>query len=181
MKPWQKKAAAGATAAVIAASLVGAMEGTRYVPYRDVGGVATVCQGVIRGIDLHHTYTPDECAALDQRERNIAMQVVAHTIRHPVTEPQKAAATDFIYNEGAGTWDRSSMLRDFNRGDTKKACRDFLLYVCVRVPKGKGNATGPCWTSDHHMIFVNGLNVRRHEEYDLCVGKYNAPGVPALK
>lgn len=181
MRPWQRKAAAGATAAVIAASFIGSMEGTRYVPYRDVGGVATVCQGVTHGIDFHRTYTPAECAVLDQRERAIALAVVKHTVRRPITEPQKAAAAGFIYNEGAGTWDRSSMLRDFNRGDTKKACRDFLLYVCVRTPKWKGNSTGPCKTADRHMKYVSGLDVRRHDEYDLCVGKYNAPGIPALK
>lgn len=169
MKTWQKLSAGGALAAVIMGSLTGTMEGTRHTPYRDVGGVGTACEGVTHGIDMGHTYTPAECAALDQRERAVALAVVERTLRQPATEAQKAAFGDFIYNEGAGTWQQSSMLRDFNHGDRHKSCADLMRYVCIRVPAGSGDKLAPCSTRDHHMRFVRGLQVRRQYEHELCV------------
>ena len=170
MKTWQKLAAGGALAAAIMGALTGTMEGTRYTPYRDVGGVGTACEGVTHGIDMRHTYTPAECSVLDQRERAVALAVVERTLRQPATEAQKAAFGDFIYNEGAGTWQQSSMLRDFNEGKANKACGDLMLYVCVRTDTKNGaEAGGLCYSTKRPMRFVRGLQVRRQYEYELCM------------
>ncbi|MDI9095705.1 glycoside hydrolase family protein, partial [Providencia rettgeri] len=52
----------GAGASAIALTVIAHFEGVRYEPYKDVGGVLTVCYGHT-GIDIvpNKTYTKEEC------------------------------------------------------------------------------------------------------------------------
>lgn len=60
-------AIAGVVAAGVIATQIPALEGTKYVPYVDTGGILTVCSGVTFPKPIPgKTYTKEECAALDE-------------------------------------------------------------------------------------------------------------------
>ncbi|OWT62028.1 lysozyme [Candidimonas nitroreducens] len=122
--------ATGAPAVLIAAALIGHSEGTRYTPYRDVGGVLTVCEGhtgpdVIEG----KTYTPGECATLRNRDIAAAEAAVDRLVKVPISTTERAALIDFAYNAGAGNLARSTLLRKLNAGDHAGACAEYRRWV----------------------------------------------------
>ncbi len=168
MKRWQKLAAGGAAAAVIAGAMAATFEGIRFHPYGDVGGVPTVCEGVTAAslppgvtIDPAHTYTPAQCVQLDSYAEHKAQLIVDRTVHVPLTQPQRAALTDFVYNEGEGHWLESEALREFNRGHIQAGCNGLLPTAAQ--PKR--------WVSAQGKI-LRGLVERRQAEWQLCVGDY---------
>ena len=74
--------AAGGGALAIAAVLIPNLEGNSYTPYRDVGGVWTVCNG-ITGPDVIQgkTYTQKECDALLQKHLRPYARSVERSVR----------------------------------------------------------------------------------------------------
>ncbi|MDE2472843.1 MAG: glycoside hydrolase family protein, partial [Bradyrhizobium sp.] len=120
----------------------------------DVGGVATVCEGITHGVDRHHTYTPEQCSVLDTAERSKSLAEIAATVHVPLTPAQAAAFGDFEYNVGAGSWERSTALQDVNHGDVRAGCNQILRWVYAA---GRKNA----WQVQ-----------RRQAEWQLCVGDY---------
>ena len=84
--------AAGGGALAIAAVLVPSLEGNSYTPYRDVGGVWTVCNG-ITGPDVIQgkTYTQKECDALLQKHLQPYARSVERSVKVPSNAYQKAA------------------------------------------------------------------------------------------
>lgn len=99
-------------------------------PYRDVGGVWTVCDGHT-GPDVIPTkhYSDAECDALRKADLAKAQKVVHALVKVPMTAPQEAALIDFAYNKGAGNLARSSLLRETNAGNQKAACLEYRKWV----------------------------------------------------
>lgn len=104
-------------------------EGTASVPYRDVGGVLTVCQGVT-GADViaRKTYTPGECATLNNRALVSADADVRRLVKVPISETERAALIDFVYNVGAPKLASSTLLRKLNAGDHAGACAEYKRW-----------------------------------------------------
>lgn len=122
--------AAGASAIAIAGLLIPHAEGTRYTPYRDVGGVWTVCEGhtgpdVVPG----RQYTPGECATLRNRDIAAADAQVSRLVKVPISTTERAALIDFVYNVGAGRLATSTLLRKLNAGDHAGACAEYHRWV----------------------------------------------------
>lgn len=142
-----------ASAAVIAvvSGLVYHFEGDKLHAYFDPPHVASICEGHTHGVKITDTATPTECANFRADDIKEAWQGVHRLIRRPMTEGQEEAFTDFIFNEGEGTFSRSSILRDFNAGRTKAACQDLLKYTYA------GGVPLP------------GLEKRREAEFTLCM------------
>ncbi|ELY4257036.1 lysozyme, partial [Cronobacter sakazakii] len=97
-------AAVGGGAIVIATAMVAGkdgLEGREYVPYRDVVGVLTVCDGHTgKDIIPGKRYTDAECDALTQADMtHIARQIDPH-IKVNTTDTQRAAIYSFAYNVG---------------------------------------------------------------------------------
>lgn len=147
-------AAVGGGAIAIATVMMsgkGGLEGREHVPYRDVVGVLTVCDGHT-GSDIvpDREYSDAECDALTRADlQRIARQVDPH-IRVPATETQRAAIYSFAYNVGASAAIKSTLLKRLNARDYAGACAELKRWVY---------AGGQKW---------RGLMNRRDVEYEVC-------------
>ncbi|WP_350345487.1 lysozyme [Klebsiella oxytoca] len=115
------------------------LEGREYIAYRDIVGVATVCDGHT-GSDIvwGKRYTDKECDAITQRDmQRIAAQVDPH-IKVPTTETQRAAIYSFAYNVGATATINSTLLIKLNARDYSGACAELKRWVYAGGQKWKG-------------------------------------------
>jgi lysozyme len=144
----------------IGASLIASVslwEGTKYVPYDDVVGVVTVCQGytgkeIVRG----RTYTPAECKAFLTKELLVASQAVLKCVNVPLTRYQYDAYVLFAYNVGTSAFCNSNtVLKPLNVGNYKASCDGLLKWVYA---DGK---------------VIKGLYNRRVYERQMCLGELN--------
>lgn len=134
--------AAAGGALALASVTTNWFEGTRSVPYRDVGGVWTVCEGVTGpSVVPGKTYTPGECASLNNRALVSADADVRRLVKVPITDTERAALIDFVYNLGAPALARSTLLRKLNAGDHVGACAEYRkwIYAAGKPMKGLQN------------------------------------------
>ncbi|GAA0468469.1 lysozyme RrrD [Tatumella punctata] len=132
-------AAAGGGVIAIASVFLPALENTEYIPYRDGGGVWTVCTGhtgpdVIPG----HRYTDAQCDAFLKADLRTANNAVTRNVKVPMNEMQEAALTSFVFNVGAGNFSRSSLLRQLNAGHYTEACNSLTRWVYIGRTKSTG-------------------------------------------
>ncbi|WP_337021841.1 lysozyme [Pantoea anthophila] len=150
-------AAAGAGALTLAMTLLGGpdgLEGRCYVPYRDVAGVLTVCDGHT-GPDIvsNKTYSDSECDSLLREDLKPVQAAVDSLVTVPLSDHQRAALYSFTYNTGTDAFSRSSLLKKLNAGDKTGACSEMRRWVF---------AGGRKW---------RGLMKRRETERALCMAK----------
>lgn len=150
-------AAAGGGALTLAMILLGGpdgLEGRRYVPYRDVAGVLTVCDGHT-GPDIvsNKTYSDSECDSLLREDLKPVQAAVDSLVTVPLSDYQRAALYSFAYNTGTDAFSQSSLLRKLNTGDKTGACSEMRRWVF---------AGGRKW---------RGLMNRRETERALCLAK----------
>lgn len=129
------------------------LEGTRYVPYEDVVGVWTVCEGyagkdVVRG----KTYTRAECDNLTKTQLAAHGADVLRCASVPLSQNEYDAYTLFTYNVGGAAFCGSGLLKKLNKGDHVGACNGLLAWD---MAGGK---------------HVPGLARRRQIEHRLCLG-----------
>lgn len=144
-------------AIVVAAILphIQQFEGERHVPYRDITGVLTVCNGHT-GPDVRPNtyYTVGQCASLANSDVTKAASGVLKVSPNLETHPmQLAAAISFSYNIGIGGYAKSSVAKDFNAGNFRAGCTDLLKYTYAG---GK---------------YSLGLANRRQAEYKICMSQ----------
>lgn len=137
-------------ALAIALPLVGYYEGRSLVAYLDPVGIPTICYGSTAGVKLGQTRTAAECDALLAAELGEAIAVVDRLSRNPQPDTRRAALGSFVYNVGAGSFERSTLLRKLNAGDVAGACAELSRWVYA---KGRQLA---------------GLVKRRAAERELC-------------
>ncbi|HFD3847264.1 lysozyme [Serratia marcescens] len=127
------------------------LEGREYIPYRDVVGVLTVCDGHT-GSDIipGRRYSDKECDALTRKDLTRIAAQVDKQIKVPTTETQRAAIYSFSYNVGVKAFIDSTMLKKLNAGDYDGACSEMLRWVYAGGKKWKG------------------LMNRRDVEYQVC-------------
>ncbi|WP_061323221.1 lysozyme [Serratia rubidaea] len=145
----------GGGAVVIATAMLGGhdgLEGRRYVAYRDVVGVLTVCDGHT-GADIipGKRYSDAECDALLKADLQKVAHIVDPAIKVKTTETQRAAIYSFSYNVGPNAFIRSTMLRKLNAGDHAGACGELKRWKY---------AGGKVW---------KGLVTRREVENTVCI------------
>lgn len=110
----------------IAGGLIAGFESYRAQPYRDSAGLPTVCIGHLDpDLDMSQIHTEAECRALFREDLAIAEAAVSASVRVPLTENQRAALVSFVFNVGAGAFQRSTLLRKLNAGDYEGAAREF--------------------------------------------------------
>lgn len=131
---------AGVSAIGIAKVTTSTFEGTLYTPYRDPGnGTLTVCQGITGpSVIPGKTYTPGECATLQNRELLKADAVIDRYVKVPLSVTERAALIDFIYNAGSGNFARSTLLRKLNAGDHAGACNEYRKWIYAGGKRLKG-------------------------------------------
>jgi lysozyme len=143
-------AASGVTVAL--AGFVAHWEGTEFTPYRDIGGVWTVCEGITGpAVIPGKTYSRAECRDLLNGELMKHAQGLSNCLR--VTPPREtlSALISWAYNVGVGAACRSTLVSMVNQGRFEEACRELLRW-------DKLNGTP-----------VRGLSRRRAAEMQWCL------------
>ncbi|AMO82091.1 lysozyme [Obesumbacterium proteus] len=147
-------AAIGGGAIAIATVMLsgkGGLEGREYVPYKDVVGIITVCDGhTANDIIINKRYSDAECDALTKADLERIAKQVNPSIKVKTTETQLAAIYSFSYNVGANAFIKSTMLKKLNAGDYAGACDELKRWVYAGGKKWKG------------------LMNRRDVEYEVC-------------
>ena len=152
-----KVGAAAAVAAVVAIALpaVKRWEGRSLVAYKDLAGIATICDGETRGVQMGDTATQAECDAMTEK----AVLEFEAGIRPclPADMPTKTRAAFVVtaYNIGAAAFCRSSMSRKALAGDLRGACDALMNWNKARI-RGV-------------LQPVRGLTNRRMAERELCL------------
>lgn len=140
----------GAPAALVASMLVSHWEGTKYVGYNDVVGVATYCTGVT-GPDavVGRKYTKDQCEEADAKALLTHAIVLKRCTPGILPKPNiTGAALSFTYNVGVGNYCSSTAARKFNAKDYRGGCLEMAKWNKAhgRVVKGLINRRiDPVW------------------------------------
>lgn len=135
-------AVAGGGAMAIATVFLGGkdgVEGRVYVPYKDVAGVWTVCDGhtgtdIIKG----KKYTDRECDLLMWNDLQPVKKAVDGMVKIPLGEYQRAALYSFTYNVGISAFSKSTLLKRLNSGDVDGACEELRRWVYAGGMKFRG-------------------------------------------
>lgn len=144
----------GAVSTVLATSVI-QLEGIKYVPYDDVVGVITVCNGhtgrdVVRG----KVYTPEQCKAFLASDLKVVREGINKCVNVPLTTYQYDAYTLFAYNVGVPAFCSSKTVAlPLNKGDYRESCDGLLKWTYAG---GK---------------YVQGLYNRRVYERKMCLGE----------
>ncbi|MGT3292335.1 lysozyme [Yersinia enterocolitica] len=142
-------------AMAIAVALIGGhdgLEGREYMPYYDVVGVLTVCDGHTgKDIILGKRYSDTECDALLHQDLIPVFAAIDRIVKVPMSDFRKAALASFGYNVGIAAMTNSTMVKKLNRGDTSGACDELRRWI---------KAGGKVW---------KGLVNRREVERELCL------------
>jgi lysozyme len=159
----------------LAASL-GAWEGRELVPYRDIGGVWTVCDG-ITGADVipGRTYTDAECTALllpaiEAHMTDVERMCVPNLRELPAGV--QFAIGHLAYNVGAGAVCRrrsgqpTTIARSLPTGNIAPACEAIKSYTRV-AGKDCRDPANRC----------SGIPRRRDFESGVCSGDIVIPGL----
>lgn len=135
----------GAGAVAIAAALLGGhdgLEGRRYIPYRDVAGVLTICDGHTgKDIIPGKRYTDAECDALLDKDLKRVKAQVDPLIKVSIPESERAAFYSFAYNVGTEAFARSTLLKKLNAGDHAGACNELKRWTYAGGRQWKGLVT----------------------------------------
>jgi lysozyme len=117
-----------------AAKMAEGFEGFRAAPYQDVAGYWTIGFGSrydINGQPVTANTAPVTGAQADQmmrRDLQSAFDEISRSVKVPITDNQKAAFADFIYNLGPGNWEASRLLKLLNAGDYAGAIAQMDLW-----------------------------------------------------
>lgn len=128
-------------------------EGTEFTPYRDIGGVWTVCDGITgKHVIPGKVYTRSECRALrDGAIEQHGRALLACTTR-PITQPVYEALTSWAFNVGASAACNSTLVRQLNAGEP-------TVVFCPQLLRWNQAGGKP----------VQGLTNRREAELKVCL------------
>lgn len=129
-------------------------EGMELAPYYDkIGNKVTWCAGETE-VGYKEKFTYEECGLLFHiRYGYYSMRVTMmynDTAKALVTPEMHAAFTDMAYNVGLSSVERSTMMREANKGRAVPACNAILLYKFAggkdcSLPENK-RACGGIWS-----------------------------------
>ena len=118
---------AGAVAILLV--LLPFFEGVSLTAYRDSAGVWTICYGHTRGVTAGMVATMAQCVAWLEEDIDIALDGVDRNVRVPITEVERAALGDFVFNLGEPALRQSTLLRLINAGRKVEACNEYKRWV----------------------------------------------------
>ncbi|EGL4382880.1 lysozyme [Salmonella enterica] len=112
------------------------------MPYRDVAGVLTVCDGHTgKDIIPGKRYTDAECDALLDKDLKRVKAQVDPLIKVSIPESERAAFYSFVYNVGTGAFSRSTLLKKLNAGNHAGACNELKRWTYAGGRQWKGLVT----------------------------------------
>ncbi len=119
-------------------------EGFRSGPYLDVAGVPTIGYGTTHYIERpvslgdHHISKKTATKFLRDQVDTIYGKAVNHYVKVPITQNQFDALVSFTYNEGVGSFKRSTLLKKLNKGKLKNAKKEFRKWKYANGKVNKG-------------------------------------------
>lgn len=150
----------------LAAVLVGVLalhEGDVRTPYRDQGGIWTVCKG-ITGPDVipGKTYTDADCERLETTFAAKMFARIDGCIKTPLNFNEWIAYGHFTYNLGTRAFCDSTLVKLLNAGDRHGACKQMARWTWTRVGNKKVNCRLP-------GTKCGGIPKRRDYEVRMCL------------
>jgi lysozyme len=103
------------------------------------------------------TYTDDVCSYLLGQDIKTADAAVTRLVTVPLSDGERTAYVDFVFNVGSGAFSGSTARAKLNAGDRKGACAALKLW-------DKGKVRGK-------LVTLPGLTKRRQAEYLACMEK----------
>lgn len=144
----------GATALVLATTMIAKFEGVRHETYYDPVGILTVCYGHTGpDVEKGRRYSEAQCQRLLKNDIQRHAEAL-NCIKKPLTEHQKVAFVSFAFNVGNSKFCNSTLVKKANKGDMKGACAELSRWVY-------GNQKGK-------MVKLPGLVKRRAQERQVC-------------
>lgn len=154
-------AAVGAVAAGIIAATLGPLEDDRLTPYRDIGGIWTVCKGVTGpAVIPGRTYTQPECDDINDAAEAAHAEPIARCLPPDATPGQKAAAVLLGYNVGVRKVCTSTFVARLHAKDPR-ACAAIEWFRIA----GKKDCSIPANK-------CGGIVKRRALERQICEGRH---------
>lgn len=103
-------------------------EGDVLTAYQDQRGIWTIGYGHTAGVHPGQTITQQEAEALLAADIESAVRIVNETVTVKLTQQQFDALVDFAFNVGAGSFRRSTLLKEINSGHFPEAAAQFNLW-----------------------------------------------------
>jgi lysozyme len=130
-------------------NLIKKFEGLRLKAYKCPAGKLSIGYGHTNNVRPDDVITEAQAVELLIRDVFDVEGVINRLVTKTLTQGQFDALCSFIFNLGAGNFQRSTLLRKINQGDFVGASREFSRWIYAG---GK---------------VLNGLKVRRQAEKDL--------------
>lgn len=126
-------------------------------PYKDIGGIPTVCSGHTgKDVVMGQKWTPESCKEVLQKDLVKAGNGILQCVTVPLNINQYNALTLFAYNVGVPSFCKSNtVLKPLNQGKYEEAAKGMYKWVYV---DGK---------------YSKGLYNRRMKEYKIFHGDYS--------
>lgn len=90
--------------------------------------VPTIGYGHTEGVNLGMRITQEQADSLLKGDLVSREAAVRRLVRVPVTQGQFDALVSFVYNIGTGAFERSTLLKKLNAGDTRGASAQFAVW-----------------------------------------------------
>lgn len=103
-------------------------EGDVLTAYQDQRGVWTIGYGHTGDVHPGQTITQQEAEGLLAADIESAARIVNETVLVKLTQTQFDALVDFAFNAGAGSFRRSTLLKEVNAGHFPEAAAQFNLW-----------------------------------------------------
>ena len=106
--------------------------------YQDSAAVWTYAWGIIKRPDGSPVRQGDICTAVQAQlwflnALTAREKVVNAVVSVPLTQPQFDALISFVYNEGKGNFESSTLLKLLNQGRYRDAAAQFPVWNKVRI------------------------------------------------
>lgn len=105
--------------------LIKEFEGLRLSAYICPAGVPTIGYGTTAGVKVGQTITKERAEEMLRADVAAFERHVLRLVKVPLTQGQFDALVAFVYNVGAGAFEKSTMLRQLNAGLYADAARQF--------------------------------------------------------
>lgn len=119
-------------------NLIKAFEGCRLEAYQDQGGVWTIGYGRTLGVKPGDVCIQLEADAWLLSDLAVAEKAVKRQVVVNLNENQLAALISFVYNCGAGNFERSTLLRCVNKHEWETAAKALMLWDKVNGVQNLG-------------------------------------------
>lgn len=145
------------------------MEGCRLKAYQCSADRWTAGLGHTEGIEADTQITLIQAADYFIQDVAKAERVVNRAIKQPASQGEFDMMVSFVFNLGAGNFNRSTLLKQFNTGMNEQACNQYLRWVYVN-----GN---DCRIDKNNC---EGIVNRRDIEKNVCLYGWDSPKTRGL-